>query len=249
MTDARANRWAAGAAAALITIGVAGALVPLRDPFGNTNMALVLVVVVVAAAAFGGRVTGVVAAVAASLAYNFFHTQPYLTLHVNDRKDVTTVVLLLIVGLIVGELATLHSASRAKAVSQAAGARRLEQVAGLVAAARPVDEVWPVVRQAITDELGLQGCRFEPSPYAGNLPAVSHSGKLEGQLHWAKEGFELPLDGSQLAVEHDGRLLGRLVLDATPGRGVTMDQRKVAIALADQLGVALDRAKPLSALS
>jgi hypothetical protein len=238
-----------GAAGVLVAIGVGGALVPLRDPFGNTNMALVLVVVVVAAAALGGRLAGAMTSVAAALSYNFFYARPYFTLAVNDREDATTIVLLLVVGLIVGELANLSTAHRASAKTQAADTRRLREVAGLVASGAPLDQLWPAAQSAIVEELGLRSCRFEPAPYSGPLPSVRPSGRLEGPLEWSRQGFALPPTGSQLVVEHDGRLLGRLVLDPVPGHGVSVEQRRTAVALADQLAVALDRSRPLSPLS
>jgi hypothetical protein len=212
-------------------------------------MALVLVVVIVAAAALGGRFVGAVTSVAAALAFNFFHTQPYRTLSVDNREDVTTVVLLLVVGLIVGELANLHSRRRDDAQTRTAGAHWLEQVAALVAGGRPVEEVWPTVQKGLIDELGLASCRFEPAPYDGQLPAVQRSGRLEGPLTWAREGFELPAEGAQLAVEQGSHLFGRVVLKPTAGRGVSLEERRVAVALTDQLAVAMAMAgKPTQPL-
>ena len=127
----------AAAAGAIAAIVVAGLLVPVRDTFGNTNMALVLVVVIVAAAALGGRFVGAVTSVAAALAFNFFHTQPYRTLSVDNREDITTVVLLLVVGLIVGELANLHS-RRARRRPDPSGRRPLAGAGGRPGRRRPV---------------------------------------------------------------------------------------------------------------
>jgi hypothetical protein len=243
------DRLGIAAGGILATIVVAAALVPLRDTFGNTNMALVLVVVIVAAAALGGRLAGILTSVSAALSYNFFHTQPYLSLKIDAREDVVTVVLLLVVGIVVGELANLRSRSKAKAVIQAAGAKRLEQVAALAAAGTPLEGLWPVVRDGITDELGLKSCRFEPAPYLDQYPTLARSGRFDGAMRWTPTGFELPAEGAQLVLERDGRLLGRLVLEPTPGHGVSVDERRVAIGLADQLTVELARAKPLQPLS
>ena len=104
--EARSSRmlWVAIGGAA--PIGVAAALVSLRDHMLNANVALVLVLVVVLAAVGGGRSAGAVAAVSAALSFNFFHTMPYLTLEINSRDDVETTLLLLAVGLAVGQLAS-----------------------------------------------------------------------------------------------------------------------------------------------
>src|SRR5205807_918540 len=51
--------------------------------------------------------------------------------------------------------------------------------------------------------------------------------------------FTLPEEGVELPVLGRGRLLGRLVLEPEPDVGVSIEERVVAIALSDQLGVAL----------
>ena len=96
--------WVALGGAAPIV--VAAALVALRDHLLNANVALVLVLVVVLAAVGGGRSAGAVAAVSAALSFNFFHTVPYLTLEIDSADDVETTLLLLAVGLAVGQLAS-----------------------------------------------------------------------------------------------------------------------------------------------
>ena len=69
-----------------------------RAIFDTTNAALVLMIVVVAVAALGGRVAGVVTALAAVVSFDFFHTEPYLSLTIDSRDDIETTVLLLIAG-------------------------------------------------------------------------------------------------------------------------------------------------------
>lgn len=78
---------------------------------------------VLAAAAFAGRWQALLAAVAATLAYNFFFTAPTYTLLVRDPGDLLTVAMLLTVGLatshlvtslrIQGELAAFHASRNA----------------------------------------------------------------------------------------------------------------------------------------
>jgi hypothetical protein len=61
-------------------------------------------------------------------------------------------------------------------------------------------------------------------------------------------GFALPSEGVAVPVVHEGRPLGRLVLVPQAGHGTTKPQRRVAVALADQLAVAAVRTTPLHAL-
>ncbi|WP_292929391.1 DUF4118 domain-containing protein [Novosphingobium sp. PASSN1] len=78
---------------------------------------------VLAAAAFAGRWQALLAAVAATLAYNFFFTEPTYTLLIHNPGDAVTVAMLLLVGLVTshlvtslraqGELAAFHASRNA----------------------------------------------------------------------------------------------------------------------------------------
>ena len=82
---------------------LAGGLVSWRDDIGTTNVALLIGLVVVIAAT-ADRAAGVATALVAAFSYNFFHTQPYRSLRIDDGVDVLTVVLLLVIGLVVSEI-------------------------------------------------------------------------------------------------------------------------------------------------
>jgi K+-sensing histidine kinase KdpD len=234
----------AGVFGSLAVIGVAGLLVPARDWLDPTNVALVLVVVIAGAAATGGRGAGALTSVMAALSFNFFHTQPYYSLRISDRDDIVTTVLLLVVGVSVGEIATLRTRSRREATVASGGTRRLEDVAAAIATGRDAESVWPVVRQALVEQFRLAECRFEPAPFeAGDeLPRLQRDGRLPATEHvFTGEGFELPPHGVEVLVEVGPTLLGRLVLVPTPHAGATRAERKVVVALADQFAVAVAR--------
>ena len=150
-------------------------------------------VFVVAAASVGGRLAGATAAVVAALSFNFFHTEPYLTLRIRDQEDVITVVLLLVVGLLVGELALWRRRSRTEAVVQAAGAHRLEGIVAGVAADAPIEETWRNVQEALVGELGARSARFHPGAGAADVPLLTRTGRVVPSLsRWTGDGFELP---------------------------------------------------------
>src|SRR5262245_5847303 len=92
--------------AVIAPVVAAAALIPLRGDVDNTNVGLLLVVVVVAVASVGQRTAAALSALSAAAAFNFFHTEPYYSLRISSRDDVETAVLLLLVGLAVGELAS-----------------------------------------------------------------------------------------------------------------------------------------------
>ncbi len=239
----------AGLGAALAII-VAGLLVPVRDWLGASNVALVLAIVVVGAAIIGGRLAGAMTSISAALAFDFFHTRPYYTLRIDKREDVIAAVLLLVLGLAVGQLALLRAGSRRQADRNALAAVRLEDVAAIVAAGASLDEAWPVVRRCLVEQLELAECRFETLPFREPLTEVEHSGRLDAtSLRYESGGFALPTEGAALLVRQGGRLLGRLVLVPQPGTGSTRAERRVAVALADQLAVAASRNQTLHPLT
>ena len=103
-------------------------------------------------------------------------------------------------------------------------------------------DVWDAVRAGLVAELGLASCRFDPGMGLTHLPRIERDGRLlEGERYFAGGGFALPADGAEILVERQGRTLGRLVLEPEGRRAVSRDQRRVGIALADQLAVVVGR--------
>jgi hypothetical protein len=221
-------------------IAVAALLVPLREELVRTNLALVLVVVVVLAAVAGGRAPGAAAAVVAALSYDFFLTQPYLSLHIESADDVETALILLVIGLVVGQLVVVVRRGRGAVQRGAAEIAALHRVSEIAATGSDIDQLTRTVEQAVQEVLGLEACWFEPPPYRSFAAHLARGGAVIGaELHVADGGFALPADGLELPVMGRGRLQGRLVLMPREHRGTSVEERVVALALADQLGAAL----------
>ena len=83
-------------------------LVPLRDFLGAANVAIILLLGVQLLAIIGGRQGGIVGAVVAALSFDFFFTEPYLRLVIDDRHDIITALLLLVAGIGTSELGALR---------------------------------------------------------------------------------------------------------------------------------------------
>ncbi|OAH09635.1 SpoIIE family protein phosphatase [Streptomyces jeddahensis] len=92
------------------------ALVPVRTRFPSTDAALVLVAVVVAVAAQGYRLAGVIAAVSATLCFDFFLVRPWQSLSLASAEEAWTVLLLLVIGVAVSELAIRGRSQRERAL-------------------------------------------------------------------------------------------------------------------------------------
>jgi hypothetical protein len=227
------------AVAVLGPIAVASALLPVRGDIQASNVALVLVLAVLVAAVIGGRAGGAIAALVAAVSFDFLFTRPYYSFSINSDDDIQTVVLLLAVGLAVGEIVVRSRRSRAVALRRGREAEYLRHVAELAAGGESPGRLVTVVQNELTALLDLKSVRFERPPFKTSLPQLRHrgiridagvpdSGGLDSQL-------ELPVRGG-------GRVLGRFVLTMPEdGTGLSLPaaNRTFAAALADQLGAAL----------
>lgn len=245
MHEQRASNWSAIGVAAIAPIVVAMVLVAVRDDVINANIALVLMAVVVLVAAGGGRAAGMVAAVSAAVSFDFFHTEPYLSLTIDSQDDVETVLILLAVGLVVGTVAARARASRAAHEAGKAEIARIHDLAERVARGTDAGAVIEAAQVHLRELLGLRGCRFEAPPFATALVRLERTGALTATgerlpaYHLGARGFELPAAGAELPVLSRGRPVGRFVLEPTPGVGSSLEERVVAVALADQVGAAI----------
>ncbi|HEX7442448.1 MAG TPA: DUF4118 domain-containing protein, partial [Acidimicrobiales bacterium] len=103
-TTAIHERWIMAAAAAA-PIAAALLLIPWRGHLDTADNALILVVVIVAVASTGRRLAAALSALVSAVAFDFFLTRPYYSLRITRTSDLITEILLLVVGLAVGELA------------------------------------------------------------------------------------------------------------------------------------------------
>jgi hypothetical protein len=237
------RRLAGIALGGLASLVLAAALVPLRDHVDNANLALALVLPVLLAALEGGRISGVAAALVAGASFDFFLTRPYASLNVDSRDDIETMVVLTIVALVVAEIGTRARRARRESVAARAEVDRVYRVAELAAHGAPPDEVVSSVCAELIALFDLDDCSYEPfpDPLAAVLPRLGARGALHGSrvFRWARGELALPPGGVELPVVGGGSQMGRLVLEARPATPASLEQRTVALVLADQLGVAL----------
>jgi len=222
-------------------LAAAAALIPVQSQIGNTNVALVLVAVVVAVATLGRRFAAAVAALSAAAWFDFFHTQPHYSFTINAHDDLVTACVLLVVGLLVGELAVRGRRHRAAAADGSTDIARIHAVAELAASGEQADFVIMAVASELTQILALRDCRYEAySPVDKPSARLERNGEVTlGQFRWGVDTMGLPTKQVELLVEGRGHHLGRFILTPTPGQPIPFDKRLVAIALADQVGAAL----------
>jgi hypothetical protein len=223
-------------------LALSGIMVAFRGEFRSTDAALVLVLAVLAAALIGGRRGGIAAAVVAALSFDFFFTKPYYSFSINSRDDLETTLVLLAVGLVVGELVVQARRSRLLAEASQREVHRVRRVAEVGAGGGAAGRLVDVVRNEVVELLGARGARFERPPFKTALPRIGH-GSVTVPPDESVTGLPTgPRNEIELPVYGHGRAIGRLVLvfpvDMT---GVTIppEDRALAVALVDQLGVAL----------
>jgi K+-sensing histidine kinase KdpD len=219
---------------------VSGLLVPFRNDLDSANVVLVFVLVVVLGAAVGTRWSGALTAVVAAMSYDFFFTKPYQSLKIDNANDVETTLLLLAIGLIVAEIVSYTRRHRARAATRSDEIQMLRRTAELVASGASSDDVLHMVQDELVVLLSLVECRYEPAPFVSSLPTIERTGAVEGShRRWIAGDFTLPGFGAQIPVNGRGQQFGRFVLVPDLSVGVSIEERIVAVALADQVGVAL----------
>jgi hypothetical protein len=219
----------------------AAALIPARSHTDNANIALGLVVVVVAVATFRHRFATVLAAASAAVWFDFFQTKPYYSFTISTHDDVVTALLLLVVGVVVGELAIRGRRHLQEARTGSGDIAQLHAIAELVAAGETPDIAVVSVASELVTLLELKDCRFEHAPFVADphLARFERSGNVVfGGLNWGVGTMGLPGKQVELAVQGYGRVFGRFLLTPTPGRPVSFDRRIIAVALADQVAAA-----------
>ena len=232
---------AAIAAAVIAPLAAAAILLPFRSSWPNTNVALLLVVVVVVAvAAAGNRAAGAIAAIGAAVWFDFFFTLPYERFTIRSSADVTTFVLLLVVGVAVSQLAAYARRLKVVAITDAGYLAQIHETATLTQTARSTEAVIDHVREQLIGLLDLEDCRFEYGMLLGHPPRLEHDGTVRtGYGRWNVEEAGLPEEEVELRVFGNGQYYGRFMLTPKPGSRPSLQARLVAVTLADQAGRAL----------
>jgi K+-sensing histidine kinase KdpD len=226
-------------------IGLFGALLlsavmlVLRGHVSNVFMALVLVIPVLLGAFTGGRIAGFVSAVAATLSFDFFFTQPYLTLRIANHNDLATAIALLLLAGLASE--TGHRVRRRNRDARDARAAfdRLARVAELSARGADLEDIISSARAEIIGLFDLDDCAFETSD-GPTAPRLNINGVLDRLAADDPDAdLVLPPGGVTLAVTGRGHHYGQLVLYSNRPVRFTRLDHSAAVSIADELAIAL----------
>jgi Domain of unknown function (DUF4118) len=220
---------------------VAVAWIPLRSHEATVDVALALVVVITAMGASGRRPAVVSAAVTAALSYTFFDTAPYERFAVSRLPDVVTGVLLVVVGLVTGELAVRVARQRYADLTVTGDLGRVRDAASLLAAGEELIVMIGSVADELVRLLDLRDCWFAAEPIEPGELCIGRDGTLSragGNATIVRSAYRHS-DQVALPVWGQGQILGHFVLEVPATVLLPRDQLLVAITLSDQVGAAL----------
>ncbi|HSD73460.1 MAG TPA: sensor histidine kinase KdpD [Steroidobacteraceae bacterium] len=221
------------------------------------ELSLVFLVAVLVAAIRHGLAPGLLAAILASLAFNFLFTEPRLTLHVTHPSDLLSIIFFLIVSVIGGNLAARLRGQMQVTRTSAEQATLLYDFSRRIAGAISQEDLLRSTCRYLTDTLGFESVAIRSRADGGlgeaigvgEPPAlididtaaaewsVAHgepAGSGTGTLP-ASWWLFVPLASAKRPLGVLGVNLGALKAVLTP------EQRRLLFAMRDQTAVALDR--------
>jgi K+-sensing histidine kinase KdpD len=191
-------------------------------------------------ASTGQRIAALVSAVVAALSFDFFLTRPYYSFRISRHQDLITELLLLVVGIAVGELAARGRAHRIAATESGKTVALLHSATESMATGQEPQAVIDDASAELVQLLSLRSCLFTRRHPVDMAARITPRGEvLVGTQSWATGDLGLPTRRVYLPVRAQGWLLGHFVLDPTQGRPVTPQQLLAAVAIADLVGAVL----------
>jgi len=238
-----------------VTAAACGVAFALDALFPVASLSLIFVTGVVVIAVNFGLGPSLLASLLSFALYNFFFTEPYQTFLVNDRGDILTLLLFLVVALVTGNLA---ARVRNQAIAQRLIARRTENLFAFsrkVASAASADDVlWAAVHhvastlQCRTIVL-LPGADGQLAVAGGYPPEDSLTVRDRSAADWSWQHGEaagwstatLPTSDWLFLPLGTARGIQGVLGVAFDAKAMTPEQRSLLHALADQVAVVLDR--------
>jgi two-component system sensor histidine kinase KdpD len=234
----------------------------LQDALGVPNPSAVYLVAVVATAIVSGTAGAIATAVAAFVLYNFFFTEPRYTLSMHEPGVWLSVVLLLFVGVVVGQLTALQRSRAELARRREREARALFGVSHGLAMRESIDAVLPLIAHELQADTHMErvwislGAGERPgageptdagagSPQGGALTQLRRNS--DGALEWVR--VHPPTGRARGASEHEtfrvpiesaGQSLGSIWALRKREIGLPeSDETRLLAAASDQLGQAV----------
>ena len=232
----------------------------LQDVLGVPNPSAVYLVAVVATAIVSGTAGAIATAVASFVLYNFLFTEPRYTLSMHEPGVWLSVVLLLFVGIVVGQLAALQRDRAELASRREREARALFSVSRALATRESVDLVLGDIARALARDAHME--QVVVTVGAGDNPAVGFESRGvinqlrrkpgETPAEWVRvhqpgsrsrpksEEAGAPIDIYRVVIELGATPIGSIWAIRPRSAGAPgADETRLLSAAADQLGQAI----------
>jgi two-component system sensor histidine kinase KdpD len=128
----------------------------LEDVVGIPNASAVYLLAVVATAVGSGTIGAVASAIAGIVLYDYLFTQPLHTLVISDPDEWLNLVLLLFVGLVVGQLTALQRSRAVVARAREREARELFRISRALATRESIQTVLPEITRILEAATGME---------------------------------------------------------------------------------------------
>jgi two-component system, OmpR family, sensor histidine kinase KdpD len=201
------------------------ALVPVRGATTASNFAFLFIALTITVAGLGGRWPGVATAIVSALSLDFFLTEPYGKLVIEDKHDVIAAVGLGLCGLIAAAL----GAGRGKKIASLGRSRKhlelFHSVLGEIDPSAPLEPQLTKVLRASREELPLAAAVVRDADgqvVASSTPADALR-PVPGETLGSQAFF--PREGARIALMAGTRRLGWLDIWGS-GLAATADSRR-----------------------
>ncbi|MGO8877278.1 MAG: ATP-binding protein [Acidimicrobiales bacterium] len=255
---APARRLLAGAAVAIASLAVLGALMfAFRPHLSDATVALVLVVPVIVGVVVGGSWAGVLAVLLGFLLYDFAFIQPYYTLRVGSGRDWLNLVVYVVVVALVARVVDRLRVAEDQARNRETDTQRLLELSELLIENRSLGDLLPLVVSIVQDAFACESVVLL-LPRDGRLEIVARAGRELTAAELRRVSPEpgvaaslMPQSAPSL-LETEAFRTETIVLSA-PGRPVGLiglvgtrlspHRRLLVRAFANHIAIALERAQ------
>jgi hypothetical protein len=236
---------------AAILLGVF--LIPLRGVTTASNLAFAFMALTIVVAELGGRGAAIGTAVVSALSLNFFLTQPYLTLAIDDKHDIIAFAGLAVCGLIAASL----GAQRGERIASLTRVRKHRELlhsilaqwdrgvpgeAQLEKGLRAACDVLPLAAAVVRDGHGLvvasSGGRAGLRPVPEDVLEPDILVPAKPSTDTAPLGSALPAKGGRIALVSGNRALGWLDIWGN-GADAGVESRRAVTDVARLVGIVL----------
>jgi two-component system sensor histidine kinase KdpD len=228
----------------------------LQDVLGVPNPSAVYLVAVVATAIVSGTAGAIGTAAASFLLYNYLFTQPRFTLAMHEPGVWLSVVLLLFVGIVVGQLASMQRSRADLARRREHEAQALYAVSSALATRESIEAVLPETARELASDTRMRQIWITLGPTNVQRPPEGAQVGLFNELrrmssatpaHWVRVHQPTgrstgPTDSEtyRVLIEAGGATLGSIWAERSRDNGTpTFDETLLLSAAADQLGQAI----------